>query len=213
MSTIFLDRDGVINENRSDYIKSWSEFRFIPGSKEAIARLTMAGHHIIICTNQAVVSKSIITVDTVEDIHRHMVMEISKAGGIVDQVYYCPHSKEARCSCRKPQPGMLFRARDDLGVDLHDAIFVGDNISDVQAGLAAGVHPILVLTGLGMQHLNEAYHRIREPFHIARSLQHTASFILQGWHMRELDRVRFLPSATICKETTNESESLSKLKR
>ena len=193
MSTIFLDRDGVINENRSDYIKSWSEFHFIPGSKEAIARLTMAGHRIIICTNQAVVAKEIIAIDTVEDIHRQMLTEITKAGGMVDRVYYCPHSKDARCSCRKPQPGMLFRARDDLGIDLHDAVFVGDNISDIQAGLAAGVHPILVLTGLGMQYLNACYHEIHEPFHIARSLRHTADFILQGWNMRQLSTVRFLP--------------------
>jgi D-glycero-D-manno-heptose 1,7-bisphosphate phosphatase len=195
VSTIFLDRDGVINENRSDYIKNWSEFHFIPGSKEAIARLTMVGHRVIICTNQAVVAKGIISIDTVEDIHHRMVMEISEAGGIVDQVYYCPHSKDALCSCRKPQPGMLLRARDDLDVDLHDAVFVGDNISDVQAGLAAGVHPILVLTGLGMQHLNESYHKIRESFHIARSLQHVAGFILRGWHFRELDTMRFLPGS------------------
>ena len=182
MSAIFLDRDGVINENRSDYIKSWSEFHFIAGSKEAVAMLTMAGHRVIICTNQAVVAKDIITIDTVENIHRHMVMEIAEAGGMVERVYYCPHSKDACCSCRKPQPGMLFRARDDLGIDLHDAVFVGDNISDVQASLAAGVHPILVLTGLGMQYLDECYSNISRPFHVARSLKHAADFILQGWN-------------------------------
>ncbi len=86
MSTIFLDRDGVINENRSDYVKSWDEFRFLPGSKEAIAELTNAGHRIIVCTNQAAIARGIISVETVEEIHCRMVAEISEAGGIIDDV-------------------------------------------------------------------------------------------------------------------------------
>jgi len=179
MSTIFLDRDGVINENRSDYVKSWGEFCFLPGSKEAIANLTKAGHRVIVCTNQAGVAKGIISIDTVEDIHRRLVAEIAKAGGIIERVYYCPHSKEENCFCRKPRPGMLLRAHDELGIDMHDAIFIGDSISDIRAALAAGVHPILVLTGLGMEHLREHCHEVRGLFHIAVSLKHTAEIILQ----------------------------------
>lgn len=180
MSTIFLDRDGVINENRPGYVKNWSEFCFLPGSKEAIANLTKAGYRIVVCTNQAGVAKGIIPIDTVEDIHRRMVAEIAEAGGRIERVYYCPHGKDENCSCRKPRPGMLLRARDELGIDMNDAIFIGDSISDMHAALAAGVHPILVLTGLGIEHLREYCHEAHGPIHIAVSLKHTAEMILQG---------------------------------
>ncbi len=180
MLTIFLDRDGVINENRSDYVKSWGEFCFLAGSKEAIAMLTNAGHRIIVCTNQAGVARGHLSLETVEEIHRRMVAEIAQAGGIIERVYYCPHGKDENCSCRKPRPGMLLRSRDELGIDMNDALFIGDSISDIQAALAAGVHPILVLTGLGMEHLREHYQEADGPFHIAESLKNTAEIILQG---------------------------------
>ncbi len=180
MLTIFLDRDGVINENRSDYVKSWGEFCFLAGSKEAIAMLTNAGHRIIVCTNQAGVARGHLSLETVEEIHRRMVAEIAQVGGRIERVYYCPHGKDENCSCRKPRPGMLLRARDELGIDMHDAIFIGDSISDIQAALAAGVHPILVLTGLGMEHLREHYQEADEPFHIAENLKNTTEIILQG---------------------------------
>lgn len=179
MSTIFLDRDGVINENRSDYVKSWDEFRFLPGSKEAIAELTNAGHRIIVCTNQAAIARGIISVETVEEIHCRMVAEISEAGGIIERVYYCPHGKDENCFCRKPCPGMLLRARDELGIDLNDALFIGDSITDVRAGLAAGARTVLVLTGLGREQLREHFHEANGPFHVAMSLKHTAGVILQ----------------------------------
>ena len=103
MSTIFLDRDGVINENRSDYVKAWSEFCFLPGSKEAMAMLTRAGHRIIVCTNQAGITRGNVTRETVEEIHRHMTAEVAKVGGIIERVYYCPHGKDENCRCRKPR--------------------------------------------------------------------------------------------------------------
>ncbi len=179
MSTIFLDRDGVINENRSDYVKSWSEFCFLPGSKEAIANLTMAGYRIVVCTNQAGVAKGIIPLNTIEYIHHRMVAEIAEAGGLIERVYYCPHRKDENCFCRKPRPGMLLRAQSELGIDMHDAIFIGDSISDIQAALTAGVQPILVLSGLGKEHLREHYQEARGPFRVTESLNHTAEIILQ----------------------------------
>ncbi len=179
MPAIFVDRDGVINENRSDYVKSWQEFRFLPGSREAIAQLTHAGHRIIVCTNQAAIARGIVSVETVEDIHHHMVAEIAQVGGVIEKIYYCPHGKDENCFCRKPRPGMLLRARDELGIDMKDAIFVGDSITDVRAGIAAGVRTILVLTGLGMEQLREHSHEADGPFHIAMSLKHAAEFILQ----------------------------------
>ncbi len=180
MSTIFLDRDGVINENRSDYVKSWDECRFLPGSKEAITKLTRAGHRIIVCTNQAAIANGILPVETVEDIHRRMVAEIAEAGGMVEKVYYCPHGKDENCFCRKPRPGLLLRARGELGIDMNDAVFIGDTITDVRAGLAAGVRAVLVLTGLGIEQLREHSHEANGPFHVAMSLKHAAEMLLQG---------------------------------
>jgi D-glycero-D-manno-heptose 1,7-bisphosphate phosphatase len=182
VATIFIDRDGVINENRSDYVKSWSEFRFIPGSREAIAQLTRAGHRIVVCTNQAGVARGSIPIETVEEIHRRMIAGIEEAGGHIEKVYYCPHGKDEHCACRKPRPGLLLRARDELSLDLSDAVFVGDSISDVRAGLAVGIRSILVLTGLGAQQLREHCHEAEGPFLVMLSLKHAADFILQGLH-------------------------------
>lgn len=179
MSTIFIDRDGVINENRADHVKNWAEFRFLDGACEAMAKLTRAGHRLIVCTNQAVIARGIVSISTVEEIHRRMVNEIALAGGHIEKVYYCPHSKEGYCPCRKPRPGMLLRARDELDLDLHNSVFIGDSMSDIQAGLAAGVHPILVLTGLGLQQLQHAS-EIRGTFEVRCNLLHAAELLLQA---------------------------------
>ena len=187
MSTIFLDRDGVINENRTDYVKSWQEFRFLPGSKEAMARLTHAGHHIIVCTNQACIARRIVAVETVEDIHRRMTAEIAQVGGTIRKVYYCPHGKDAGCFCRKPQPGMLLCARDELGIDMNDAILIGDSITDIGAGLAAGIPSVLVLTGLGREQLREHAHEAPGPFHIVMNLERAVEMILQGFLIKAHD--------------------------
>lgn len=179
MSTIFLDRDGVINENRSDYVKSWDEFCFLPGSKEAIAMLTNANHRMIVCTNQAGIARGKLSVETVEEIHSRMVAEIAKAGGRIERIYYCPHGKDENCFCRKPRPGMLLRARSELDIDMNNAMFIGDSISDMRAASAAGITPILVLTGLGMQYLCEYYCETTGPFHIAVNLKQVAEILLQ----------------------------------
>lgn len=191
MTTIFLDRDGVINENRADYVKNWHEFRFLTGSHEAIARLTRSGHRIIVCTNQAGIAKGTIATATVEDIHQRMIAELFNAGGHIEKVYYCPHAKDERCMCRKPMPGMLFRARDELSLNLNDAIFIGDSITDVRAGLAAGVQCILVLTGLGSDQLRHHYHEAGGPFLITTSLLHATELILQGIYGSPSDQARY----------------------
>lgn len=178
MSTIFLDRDGVINEHRADYVKSWSEFRFLPGSCEAIAKLTQAGHRIVVCTNQAGIARGIVSVDTVHEIHCRMLAAIGEVGGKIEKVYFCPHAKEENCACRKPRPGMLLRARDELGLDMHDAVFIGDNISDIRAGLAAGIHTVLVLSGLGLEQFRMFHHEANRPFRIALNLKHAAELKL-----------------------------------
>lgn len=184
MTTIFLDRDGVINENRSDYVKSWHEFQFLPGSCEAIARLTQAGHRIVVCTNQAGIARGSMPVENVEEIHRRMRAEITAVGGHIEKVYYCPHAKDARCNCRKPRPGMLLRARDELNVDLNDSVFIGDSITDVRAGLAAGVRSVLVLTGLGVEQLRDHQHEAEGAFLVTMNLKHAAECILQSMHVQ-----------------------------
>lgn len=180
MSTILLDRDGVINENRADYVKSWDEFRFLPGAREAIARLTEAGHRIVVCTNQAAIARGLVTIETVEEIHRRMIAGVAEVGGKIEQVYYCPHGKDEHCSCRKPRPGLLLRARDELGLDLYDAVFIGDSLTDVQAALAAGVLPILVLSGLGMEQIHNYPPEAQVPCCVAGNLEQAVTLILQG---------------------------------
>lgn len=188
MSTIFLDRDGVINENRADYVKSWGEFRFLPGSKEAIAMLTGAGHRLVVCTNQAGIAYGKVSRAVVEEIHRRMIAEVAQAGGVIERVYYCPHGRDENCPCRKPRPGMLLRARDELGVDLRDALFIGDSIGDVQAALDASVRPILVLTGLGREHLHKYRHELSGSIDIAMNLRHIAEVIVRGLHRVDVVR-------------------------
>ncbi len=183
VSTIFLDRDGVINENREDYVKSWSEFRFLPGSREAIAKLTKAGHRIVVCTNQAGIARGSVSMKTVDEIHFRMMTSISEVGGRIEKVYYCPHGKNEDCACRKPRPGMLLRARDELDLDMLDAVFIGDSITDVRAGLAAGIHTVLVLSGLGLEQFREHYHEVNGPFRISMNLKHAAELVLKGLHV------------------------------
>lgn len=192
MSTIFLDRDGVINENRPDYVKSWDEFRFLPGSREAIAKLTRAGHRLIVCTNQAGIARGIISTAVIEEIHHRMATEIAKLGGHIEKVYYCPHSKYENCICRKPRPGLLLRARDELALDLTDAVFIGDSITDIRAGLAARVNTMLVLTGLGMDQLRNHYQEANGTFYVFKNLVDVSEAILK--HTNVMNFIPTLPS-------------------
>jgi D-glycero-D-manno-heptose 1,7-bisphosphate phosphatase len=148
---IFLDRDGVINVNRADHVKSWDEFEFIPGALESIRRLTKTGLPIFVITNQAIVNRKVITPDGLENIHERMIAEINKAGGSITKVYHCPHDTHEKCTCRKPEPGMLRQAAEEFEIDLTESFLIGDAWSDVEAGLAAGTRSILVMTGRGPQ--------------------------------------------------------------
>ena len=183
MSTIFLDRDGVINENQADYVKSWSEFRFLPGSLEAIAKLTQAGHRIVVCTNQAGIARGSLTIEAVEEIHRNMLAAIAEAGGVIEKVYYCPHGKDENCLCRKPRPGLLLRARDELGLDMSNAVFIGDSITDVRAAIAVGIRAVLVLTGLGLEQFRKYHHEAQGLFRIAMNLKQATEVVLQELYM------------------------------
>ncbi len=147
-SAVFLDRDGVIIENRADYVKTLSEIKFIRGAVEALARLAKTDWLIVIVTNQAAIGRHIITRDTAEAINRNVVQAVVAAGGRVDGVYVCPHTPDDGCACRKPAPGLLLQAAAELGIALEASVMIGDAVSDVRAALAAGAKPIFLLTGL-----------------------------------------------------------------
>ncbi|MCE2400622.1 D-glycero-beta-D-manno-heptose 1,7-bisphosphate 7-phosphatase [Candidatus Poribacteria bacterium] len=151
MKTIFLDRDGVINRNPPDwgYVCNWTDFTFLPNALEAIRDITQRGFRIFVATNQAGIGRGIFTEQQLTDIHRKMLNEIEDAGGLIENIYYCPHHPDAGCECRKPKPGMLLRAVHEYDVDMSNSFFVGDSITDIQAARNAGASPILVLTGHG----------------------------------------------------------------
>ena len=148
---IFLDRDGVINVNRPDHVKSWDEFVFLPNSLEALRRIVASDFLVIVTTNQAAIARGLVEEATVRDINARMVVEVERAGGRIDAVYYCPHLPEEKCKCRKPQPGLYLQAAREFGIDLARSLVVGDAFADVAAALAIGAKPILVLTGRGQE--------------------------------------------------------------
>ncbi|MFH1075981.1 MAG: D-glycero-beta-D-manno-heptose 1,7-bisphosphate 7-phosphatase [Pseudomonadota bacterium] len=150
MKTALLDRDGVINKDRSDYVKSWEEFEFIPGSIAAISLLKKKGYQTILVTNQSAVKRGIISKDQLEVIHKNMLEAIASEGGKIDAIYYCPHTPDEECSCRKPEPGLILQAQNDLGFDPALSVMIGDDARDIMAGKAAGCGKlILVKTGKG----------------------------------------------------------------
>ena len=146
---IILDRDGVINQESDLYVKSADEWIPIPGSLEAIARLSKAGYSIYVATNQAGVGREVFTLKSLEEIHKKMRHEINALGGSLEEVFFCPHSPEENCECRKPKPGLLFLVANACNGDLKGVPFVGDSLRDMQAALVAGASPVLVRTGFG----------------------------------------------------------------
>jgi D-glycero-D-manno-heptose 1,7-bisphosphate phosphatase len=149
MKLIILDRDGVINFDSASFIKSPAEWKPIPGSVEAIARLHQAGWRVVVATNQSGVGRNLFDMDTLNAIHQKMHEAVNLAGGRIDAIFYCPHTADANCDCRKPKPGMYQRIANCFNADLSGVPAVGDSLRDLQAASAAGAAPILVLTGKG----------------------------------------------------------------
>lgn len=149
MRLIVLDRDGVINVDREDYVKSPEELEFIPGSLDAMARLTRAGYDLVIATNQSGIGRGLYTRDDVEAIHRRLIREAAQRGARTSGIYVCPHAPLAGCECRKPAPGLLQRIADDFALDPAKLIMIGDTAKDMQAARAVSARPILVRTGQG----------------------------------------------------------------
>lgn len=168
---IFLDRDGVIIKNRADYVRSWDDVDIFPQALEALARLKQWPGKIVIVTNQSVVGRGLISLQDAQDINRYLLREIETAGGRIDAVYMCPHAPDDNCACRKPRPGMLNQAAKDLHIDLKQSIMIGDALTDLAAGRAAGVREVaLVRTGHGEEQVASAAANEMAPFAVYNTL-------------------------------------------
>jgi len=149
--TIILDRDGVINQDSKDYIKSPDEWQPIPGSLEAIRDLKQAGLKVFVVTNQSGIGRGFYSIDVLAAIHEKMQNLIIGLGSSpIDHIYYCPHHPDAQCDCRKPKPGLLNQARAEYQLE-GEIYYVGDSLKDVQAAKAAGINSVVVLTGNGLK--------------------------------------------------------------
>jgi len=152
---IILDRDGVINYEREQFIKSPDEWRPIPGSLEAIARLNHAGFRVVVATNQSGLGRRLLDTATLITIPEKLHKALAQVGGRLEAVFFCPHTADANCDCRKPKPGMLVDIGQRFGVELTGVPCIGDSLRDLQAAEACGAQPILVLTGKGEKTLRD----------------------------------------------------------
>ena len=152
---IVLDRDGVINHDSEHFIKTPDEWRPIPGSLEAIARLHHAGYRVVVATNQSGVARGLLDMATLNAVHEKMHRALALAGGRIDAVFYCPHSADAMCDCRKPKCGMLKEVGVRFGLEMIGVPCVGDSLRDLQCAEGIGAQPMLVLTGKGERTLRD----------------------------------------------------------
>ncbi len=179
MRAVFLDRDGVINENRADHVKSWNEFQFIPGALTALRWLHRRGFHVFVVTNQAIIERGCTTAATVEAIHAQMRVEVAQHGGKIHDIRYCPHDTHTQCSCRKPAPGMLHDLANRWGIDLSSSYLIGDACTDIAAGRAVQCRCIMVLTGRGMQQITLPEAREYPPEYIAGDLMGAVAWVFR----------------------------------
>jgi len=174
---VFLDRDGTINVNRPDHVKSLEEFVLIPGAIQAIRELSATPLAVFVISNQSVINRGLASAQTVGAINDHLVELVRRQGGRLDGVYYCPHRPDEHCDCRKPRPGLLLQAQREHGLDLAGSYVVGDAATDVELALAVGCRAVLVLTGRGAQqrvHLTDEQHR---QTHVVADLVEAAHWI------------------------------------
>jgi D-glycero-D-manno-heptose 1,7-bisphosphate phosphatase len=149
MKLVILDRDGTINEDSDEHVRSPQEWRPLKGSLEAIARLTQADYRIVVATNQSGIARGLLDTRTLFAIHDTLLRALAQHGGRIDAFFFCPHAADAGCACRKPQPGMLLEIARRFNVALEGVYMVGDAQRDLEAAVAAGARPALVLTGRG----------------------------------------------------------------
>ncbi|HQP91200.1 MAG TPA: D-glycero-beta-D-manno-heptose 1,7-bisphosphate 7-phosphatase [Candidatus Omnitrophota bacterium] len=181
---VFLDRDGVINKYPGDrnYVTSLKNFKILKGSLEAIARLYKAGYEIFVISNQAGVAKRLYTKKTLDEMTDHLLKEVCAHGGKIKKVYYCLHTEDMKCECRKPKDGMLKKAVKGKKIDLKSIYFIGDSMRDVKAGKAFGCKTVLVLTG--RESLKNIKNWDAQPDFVAKNLFFAATNILKDKYDR-----------------------------
>ena len=155
MKLIILDRDGVINQDSEDFIKSPEEWKPIPGSLQAIARLNQSGYTVVVATNQSGIGRKLFDMATLNAIHQKMHTSAQQVGATIDAIFFCPHMADDNCDCRKPKPGMLQEIARRYDTNLKGVHCVGDSLRDLQAGFVLGCKPHLVLTGKGSKTLEK----------------------------------------------------------
>lgn len=155
MKLIILDRDGVINYDSDEYIKSPDEFIPLPGSLEAIARLNQAGYTVVVATNQSGIARGYFTEDTLAQMHAKLKKLLEPLGGKIDAIYYCPHGPDDQCDCRKPKPGLLQQILAEYRANSAGVPVIGDSLRDLQSALTVGAKPILVKTGKGQRTMDK----------------------------------------------------------
>ncbi|MCP4747661.1 MAG: D-glycero-beta-D-manno-heptose 1,7-bisphosphate 7-phosphatase [Desulfobacteraceae bacterium] len=176
---VFLDRDGVINKDSDDYIKNWEEFEFLPGSLEALNHLARAKCKVIVITNQSIVNRALAPLEQLQRIHRKMRETIERTGGYIEDIFFCPHRPDEKCSCRKPKPGLIEQACRVHHIDPADAVMVGDNAKDIQCGQSAGcAYTVLVETGNGQSAKKELASKGIRPSVVVADLLHASELIL-----------------------------------
>jgi D-glycero-D-manno-heptose 1,7-bisphosphate phosphatase len=177
---VFLDRDGVINRDSPNYIKSWAEFEFLPGSQKAITRLTQAGFTIILITNQSAVNRKMISRADLDHIHRCMKDACQILGGHISDIFFCPHTPDERCACRKPKPGLIFQAGEKYNIDIRNSVMIGDSAKDIECARNAGCRQaILVRTGNIVKARRQLAEKNIQPDYIADDLFEAALQIIE----------------------------------
>jgi len=180
-SVVFIDRDGVINFDSPDYIKSCDEVMFIPGSIDAIANLFNSGHDIFVITNQSVIGRKMVTMEGLKKIFGKMTDAVKEKDAEIKEVFFCPHIPSDNCSCRKPEPGLFFQARDKYKLDLSNSVMIGDSAKDIIAAKNAGIKfKILVLTGNGEKAKKELEQKQIIPDYIAKNLYDAHNWIIKN---------------------------------
>lgn len=154
MKLVILDRDGTINADSDDFVKTPDEWHPLPGALEAIARLSHAGWRVVVASNQSGLGRGLFDVASLNAIHAKMHKKLAAVGGRIDAVFYCPHSPEELCTCRKPLPGLFQQIGSRFGVPLSGVPTAGDSVRDLVAGASAGCEPHLLLTGKSAQFID-----------------------------------------------------------
>ena len=176
---IFLDRDGVINENRADYVRTWEQVHFLPGVFDALRRLVGSDFAVVVVTNQSAVGRGLMAADTLQAINEGIVARVQVEGARIDAVYVCPHSPDEDCQCRKPRPGMLLQAAADLRINLDRSFLIGDAVTDVEAALGAGCQPLMVRSGRGQAQLEKLRTQGHEAVIVVADLSEAVDVILR----------------------------------